>query len=166
MISDTGETMENVVGDLLRQNDASLALAESCTGGLMADLLTNVPGSSDYFIFSAVTYSNRMKMKILDVKARTLNRYGAVSEQTAEEMAVGVQRVSDATYGLSASGIAGPGGATENKPVGTVCIGLASANFSHGYRFNFTCENRRMYKRIFATAALDLLRRELLGIRP
>lgn len=166
MISDTGEALEKTVGNLLRQNAASLALAESCTGGLIADLLTNVPGSSDYFVFSAVTYSNRLKVKILDVKARTLNRYGAVSEQTAKEMAFGVQRVSDATYGLSVSGIAGPGGATEDKPVGTVCIGLASANFSHGYRFNFTCENRQMYKRTFATAALDLLRQELLGIRP
>ena len=164
MISDAGEPMEKVVGDLLRQNAASLALAESCTGGLIADLITNVPGSSDYFVFSAVTYSNHLKMKILDVDQRTLNRYGAVSEQTAKEMACGVQRVSEATYGLSVSGIAGPGGGTKDKPVGTVCIGIASANFAHGYRFNFTSENRRMYKRVFATAALDLLRRELLGI--
>jgi nicotinamide-nucleotide amidase len=164
VISDSGESMEKVVGNHLRQNAANLALAESCTGGLIADLLTNVPGSSDYFVFSAVTYSNQLKIKILDVDARTLNRYGAVSERTAKEMARGVQQVSSATYGLSVSGIAGPGGATQDKPVGTVCIGLADANSVHGYRFNFTCENRQKYKRIFATAALDLLRRELLGI--
>jgi nicotinamide-nucleotide amidase len=165
VISDTGESTERVVGDLLRQKKANLALAESCTGGLIADLLTNVPGSSDYFIFSAVTYSNELKMKILDVKARTLNLYGAVSEQTAKEMAQGVQQVCGATYGLSISGIAGPGGATADKPVGTVCIGLADDKSVHGYRFNFTFADRWMNKHVFATAALDLLRRELLGIR-
>ncbi len=165
VISDTGESTEKVVGDLLRQKNANLALAESCTGGLIADLLTNVPGSSDYFIFSAVTYSNELKIKILDVNARTLNRYGAVSEQTVKEMAQGVQRVSSATYGLSVSGIAGPGGATADKPVGTVCIGVADAKSVHGYRFNFNFANRWMNKQVFATAALDLLRRELLGIR-
>ncbi len=164
VISDTGESMEKVVGNLLRQKNATLALAESCTGGLIADLLTNVPGSSDYFVFSAVTYSNQLKMKILDVSARTLDGYGAVSEQTAKEMAQGVQHISGTTYGLSVSGIAGPGGATDNKPVGTVCIGLASADFVHGHRFNFTFDNRWMNKHIFATTALDLLRRELLGI--
>jgi nicotinamide-nucleotide amidase len=164
VISDTGESMEKVVGTLLRQKNALLAVAESCTGGLIADLLTNVPGSSDYFVFSAVTYSNQLKMKILDVTARTLDRYGAVSEQTATEMARGVQQVSGATYGLSVSGIAGPGGATDSKPVGTVCIGLADTKFVCGHRFNFTFDNRWMNKHVFATAALDLLRRELLGI--
>lgn len=165
VISDTGESTERVVGDLLRQKKANLALAESCTGGLIADLLTNVPGSSEYFIFSAVTYSNELKMKILDVNARTLDLYGAVSEQTAKEMAQGVQQISSATYGLSVSGIAGPGGATADKPVGTVCIGLADAKSVHGYRFNFTFADRWMNKHVFATTALDLLRRELLGIR-
>ena len=164
VISDTGESMEKVVGTLLRQKNALLAVAESCTGGLIADLLTNVPGSSDYFVFSAVTYSNQLKMKILDVTARTLDRYGAVSEQTAKEMARGVQQVSGATYGLSVSGIAGPGGATDSKPVGTVCIGLANPKFVRGHRFNFTFDNRWMNKHLFATTALDLLRRELLGI--
>jgi len=164
VISDTGESMQEVVGNLLRQKNASLAIAESCTGGLIADLLTNVPGSSDYFVFSAVTYSNQLKMKILDVSARTLERYGAVSEQTAKEMALGVQQISGAAYGLSASGIAGPAGATYDKPVGTVCIGLADAKTVHGYRFNFTFGNRWMNKHVFATTALDLLRRELLGI--
>jgi nicotinamide-nucleotide amidase len=164
VISDTGESMQKVVGNLLRQKNASLAVAESCTGGLIADLLTNVPGSSDYFVFSAVTYSNQLKMKILDVSARTIERYGAVSEQTAREMARGVQQVSGATYGLSVSGIAGPGGATRDKPVGTVCMGLADAKTVHGCRFSSTFDNRWMNKHVFATTALDLLRRELLGI--
>ena len=164
VFSDSGESMEEVVGSLLRQRNALLAVAESCTGGLIADLLTNVPGSSDYFVFSAVTYSNQLKMKILDVNARIIDRYGAVSKQTAKEMARGVRQISGATYGLSVSGIAGPGGATEDKPVGTVCIGLADADSVSGYRFNFAFDNRWMNKRIFATAALDLLRRQLLGI--
>jgi competence/damage-inducible protein CinA-like protein len=164
VISDAGESMEKVIGNLLRQNDSSLALAESCTGGLIADLVTNVPGSSDYFAFSAVTYSNRLKMKILDVTARTLDQYGAVSEQTAKQMARGVQQVSNATFGLSISGIAGPGGATDDKPVGTVCIGLADTRSVQGYRFNFTYENRWMNKCVFAITALDMLRRKLLGI--
>lgn len=163
VISDAGESMEQVVGTLLSQKNANLALAESCTGGLIADLLTNVPGSSDYFVFSAVTYSNQLKMKVLGVSDRTLDRYGAVSEQTAQEMAQGVQQLSSTTYGLAVSGIAGPGGATDGKPVGTVCIGLASADFAHGRRFNFTFDNRWMNKHIFAKTALDLLRRELLG---
>jgi len=164
VFSNTGESMAEVVGGLLRQKNAFLAVAESCTGGLIADLLTNVPGSSDYFVFSAVTYSNQLKMKILDVNVRTIDRYGAVSEQTAKEMARGVQQISGATYGLSVSGIAGPGGATDDKPVGTVCIGLADADSVNGYRFNFTFDNRWMNKRVFATVALDLLRQQLLGI--
>ncbi|MGD8295422.1 MAG: nicotinamide-nucleotide amidohydrolase family protein, partial [Desulfobacterales bacterium] len=150
--------------NLLVRKQAHLAVAESCTGGLIADLLTNVPGSSDYFVFSAVTYSNQLKMKILGVTAETLDRYGAVSEQTAKEMARGVQQISDSTYGLSVSGIAGPGGATNGKPVGTVCIGLASSDFVRGRRFCFNFNDRWMNKYIFATTALDLLRQELLGI--
>jgi nicotinamide-nucleotide amidase len=164
IISDIGESIEKVVGDLLGRKQAHLAVAESCTGGLIADLLTNVPGSSDYFVFSAVTYSNQLKMKILGVTAQTLDRYGAVSEQTAKEMAHGVQQISDTTYGLSVSGIAGPGGATIGKPVGTVCIGLASSDFVRGHRFCYKFNDRWMNKYIFATTALDLLRQELLGI--
>jgi nicotinamide-nucleotide amidase len=164
IISDIDESIEKVVGNLLVRKQAHLAVAESCTGGLIADLLTNVPGSSDYFVFSAVTYSNQLKMKILGVTAETLDRYGAVSEQTAKEMARGVQQISDSTYGLSVSGIAGPGGATNGKSVGTVCIGLASSDFVRGHRFCFNFNDRWMNKYIFATTALDLLRQELLGI--
>ena len=166
VISDTGDSMEKVVGDLLRHKKATLALAESCTGGLIADSVTNVPGSSDYFVFSAVTYSNDIKAKILDVNAGTIDRYGAVSEQTAKEMAKGVQQLTGATYGLAISGIAGPGGATDGKPVGTVCIGLAAVDTLYGRRYNFSFDNRLMNKKIFATAALNILRRKLLGTLP
>jgi nicotinamide-nucleotide amidase len=163
VFSEAGDPMEKVVGALLRRLNRTVAVAESCTGGLIADLLTNVPGSSDYFLFSAVTYSNQTKMKILDVSASTLHEVGAVDVATAKEMAQGVRQVGGATYGLSTSGIAGPGGGTTAKPVGTLCIGLATPHSVVGRRFNFTFDNRRMNKQIFAITALDLLRRELLG---
>jgi PncC family amidohydrolase len=161
--SDTGRSMEQVVGMHLREKKATLAVAESCTGGLIANLLTDVPGSSDYFLLSAVTYANEAKMKILGVKAETLERYGAVSEQTAGEMARGAQNSVDATYGLATSGIAGPDGGTADKPVGTVCIGLATPLSVTGHKFKFTHNNRQMNKQIFAATALDILRKELMG---
>ncbi len=162
VFSNTGESLEEAVGNLLRARKATLAVAESCTGGLIADLVTDVPGSSDYFVLSAVTYANQAKIDILGVAPEILDRHGAVSEETAKEMARGVQRVSGATYGLATSGIAGPGGATDDKPVGTVCIGLATSDSVSGRRYHFTFDNRRMNKQIFAAAALELLRRELL----
>ena len=162
IFSNTGESLQEAVGNLLRARNATLALAESCTGGLIADLVTDVPGSSDYLMLSAVTYANQAKIDILGVASGILEFHGAVSEETVKEMAQGVRRISGATYGLATSGIAGPGGATDGKPVGTVCIGLATADFVSGRRYNFTFDNRRMNKRIFAAAALEMLRRELL----
>lgn len=162
VFSDTGQSMEQVVGALLREKNATLAVAESCTGGLIANLLTDVPGSSDYFLFSAVTYANQAKIKILNVRADTLDREGAVSKQTAVEMALGAKLVAGATYGLSTSGIAGPGGGSADKPVGTVCVGLASPSAAAGHDFYTSGRNRRMNKYIFALTALNVLRKELL----
>lgn len=162
--SDSGRSMEQTVGMLLREKNATLAVAESCTGGLIANLLTDVPGSSDYFLFSAVTYANDAKIKILNVKAETLERHGAVSEQTAGEMARGAKNIVGATYGLATSGIAGPDGGTNDKPVGTVCIGLATPLSVTGHTFLFTHNNRQRNKQIFAATALDLLRNELLRL--
>jgi len=125
-----------------------------------------VPGSSDYFVFSGVTYSNQAKVDILGVSGKTLQTHGAVHEETAREMAVGAMRVSGTTYGLATSGIAGPAGGTEEKPVGTLCIGLATPRGSVGHRFHFWFGNRIMNKQMFAAAALDVLRRELLGLDP
>ena len=96
-----------------------------------------MPGSSDYFLFSGVTYSNKAKTKVLGVSETTLKKYGAVHEETAKEMADGARRVAGATYGISTTGIACPGGGTWEKPVGTVCIGIAAPDFVEGYRFNF-----------------------------
>ncbi len=158
-----GDPMEAVVGVLLAAKKATLAAAESCTGGLIAHWLTGVSGSSDYFLFSGVTYSNECKERVLGVSPETLERYGAVSEETAREMAEGARRVAGATYAISTSGIAGPTGGTEEKPVGTVCIGLATPDSAVGERFHFPFGNRGMKKKLFAMKALDLLRRELMG---
>lgn len=164
VFSHDGQSMQAAIGALLRNKHASLAIAESCTGGLISHRFTDVPGSSDYFLFSGVTYSNDAKQKVLGVSAETLNQYGAVHEQTAKEMAVGARKICGATYGLSTSGIAGPDGGTPDKPVGTVCIGLAAPQQVVGQRFTFLNLSRRMNKEIFSMTAMDVLRRHLLGI--
>ena len=171
VISTDGSSMEKVVGDLLRSKGATFAVAESCTGGLIGDLITNVPGSSDYFLFSGVTYSNESKIRVLGVKQETLNKYGAVSEETVREMAEGARSISGATYAIATSGIAGPDGGTEEKPVGTVCIGLAAPQKTLAKRLSTPFGkyatgygSRERNKHRFAVMALDMLRRELLGI--
>ncbi len=166
LISIQGEPIEKVVGHLLKQKQARLALAESCTGGLIADMITGVSGSSDYFVFSAVTYSNQAKIDILNVSKETIESNGAVHTETVIEMARGARDISGATYGLSTSGIAGPTGGTAEKPVGTVCIGLASPDGLSGHRFHFWFSSRSMHKQMFAAAALEVLRRELMGLDP
>jgi nicotinamide-nucleotide amidase len=159
-----GDPIEAVVGQLLREKQATLALAESCTGGLIADMLTDISGSSDYFVFSGVTYSNQAKIDVLNVSQKTIAEHGAVDEETAKEMALGARRISGATYGLATSGIAGPKGGTPQKPVGTVCIALATAHDCCAYRFQFWFDRRAMHKQMFAAAALDVLRRKLLDL--
>lgn len=161
LVSTEGKSMAAVLGDLLRQRQATLAVAESCTGGLISHLVTDVSGSSDYYLFSAVTYSNQSKVKVLGVNPLTIERCGAVHEDTAVEMAAGARRISGATYGVATTGIAGPGGGTPDKPVGTVCIGLAGPSIADSRRFQFSFDNRGMHKKIFAFAALDFLRRSL-----
>ncbi len=161
VLSAEGDPMEAAVGNLLRQKNATVAIAESCTGGLISSMLTDVPGSSDYFLFSGVTYSNEAKMKILGVSEETLNTYGAVHEETVKEMAEGARRVAGATYGLATSGIAGPDGGTVERPVGTVCIGLASPEFTEARQYTFHFGDRSIKKRLFAITALDKLRQAL-----
>ena len=162
ILSHEGRTMEEVVGELLRSNHATLAVAESCTGGLISNLLTDVSGSSDYFLYSGVTYSNRSKVDVLGVSPQTIDHYGAVHENTAAEMAAGARRIAGAVYGLSTTGIAGPAGGTEDKPVGTVCVGLAGPDRTEARRYHFAFQDRLQHKRIFAAAALDLLRKRLM----
>lgn len=161
VVSRDGKSLAETVGDLLKACHATLAVAESCTGGLISHWLTNIPGSSDYFLFSGVTYSNEAKTRILGVPAETIDTHGAVHEETVKAMASGARTVVGATYGLSVSGIAGPSGGTEEKPVGTVCIGLAGPDGAYATRQLFTFGGRLMKKQMFAAAALDLLRRHL-----
>lgn len=165
IVSAEGKSMEVTVGKLLKKNNATIAVAESCTGGLISNMLTNISGSSDYFLFSGITYSNDSKVKVLGVNPATIEKYGAVHEETAKEMAAGAKNLSGATYGLSTSGIAGPNGGTEDKPVGTVCMGLATPDTVKGITYNFNFKNRILNKKIFAAAALDLIRKELIVSR-
>jgi PncC family amidohydrolase len=124
--------LERLVGDLLRQNGLWLATAESCTGGLIASRITDIPGSSDYFLGGVVAYANRIKIAQLGVSATTLEDFGAVSREIVLQMAVGVRERFGADLGLSVSGIAGPGGGTPEKPVGLTWIGLSAAASSAG----------------------------------
>ena len=156
-------TMAAEVGALLLERGATLALAESCTGGLIANWVTNTPGSSGFFLFSAVTYANEAKMKVLGVEEETLVRCGAVAEETARQMAAGARNTAGATYGLATTGIAGPDGGTEEKPVGTICIGLATPEETLSRKLTISFGRRLMNKRLFAMLALDLLRRQLNG---
>jgi nicotinamide-nucleotide amidase len=159
-----GASMAAEVGHLLAAAKATLAVAESCTGGLVANWLTNSPGSSDYFLLSAVTYANQAKVDVLGVSPDTLMQCGAVHEQVAAQMARGARQAGGADYGLATTGIAGPGGGSTEKPVGTVCIAVASADATVTRRHQFTFGRRLMNKRIFAMAALDTLRRLLSGL--
>ena len=161
--STTGQSMQEVVGATMTAAGSTVAVAESCTGGLISHWLTNVAGSSAYFRLSAVTYANEAKTAVLGVSPQTLEAHGAVHEKTAAEMAEGVRRIAGADYGLSTTGIAGPDGGTPDKPVGTVCIGVASERGTAARRFFFPFPGRLMNKKIFAMTALDRLRRELLS---
>jgi nicotinamide-nucleotide amidase len=117
--------LEKTIGDLLRQKGWTLSIAESCTGGLVCDRITDVSGSSGYFIGGMVTYSNESKSKHLGVPSKDIKKYGAVSPQVAKKMAQGVRKAFNTTFGLSTTGVAGPTGATKRSPVGRVFIGLA-----------------------------------------
>ncbi|MCB4755897.1 MAG: competence/damage-inducible protein A [Elusimicrobia bacterium] len=156
-----GDTLEGVVGSLLRSKRKSLAVAESCTGGLVAKLITDQPGASDYFYEGVVSYSNRSKLTRLGVKSETLQRFGAVSEKVAREMAAGLKRRVGVDYALSVTGIAGPTGATPQKPIGLIYIGLAGVQRTVVKKFYFTGDRSWIRQRA-ALTALDLLRKELL----
>lgn len=147
---------EQRIGSLLRERGQTLGVAESCTGGLIAHRLTNVAGSSEYFLGGIIAYSNSVKIKLLDVSPQTIEEHGAVSEQTVLEMARGARQVLGADIALSISGIAGPGGGSANKPVGTVWVGLATPDGERARRFHFDGD-REQNKAAFAEAALNVL---------
>jgi len=158
--------LEQTVGALLREKRLTLAVAESCTGGLIAHSLTNVPGASDYFLGGIVAYANAVKVKLLDVSPQTLADHGAVSRPTVLEMARGARQVFGAEVALSVSGVAGPAGGSADRPVGTVWIALAAPEGEWARRFHFA-GGREENKAAFARAALDLLLEYLQGeLRP
>lgn len=163
VLSADGASLPEVLGTMLLERGATLAVAESCTGGLMAKQLTDVPGSSGFFLLSAVTYANAAKMAVLDVASETLQHFGAVHEATAREMAQGVRCAAGSDYALSTTGIAGPDGGTDEKPVGTVCIGLDAPEGTTTFRYVFPFGDREMNRRIFAAMAFDRLRLYLMG---
>jgi len=158
------EELEEVLGRLLRERGLTIAVAESCTGGLIADKITNVSGSSDYFERGVVTYSNRSKVELLGVSEELIKTHGAVSREVAEAMAGGIRRVARTDIGLSTTGIAGPTGGTTDKPVGLVWIGYSDADTTLALKFNFG-DNRLRTKERAAQAALELVRRRVLGIQ-
>ncbi|MEM8787521.1 MAG: CinA family protein [Pseudomonadota bacterium] len=139
----------------LRDRGWRLATAESCTGGLIAAALTDIPGSSDVLDRGFVTYSNRAKQEMLGVRAETLDTHGAVSEETAAEMAKGALARSDARIAVSVTGIAGPGGATATKPEGLVCFGLATADGVRTRHIAFGALGRAEVRRLSVDTALD-----------
>jgi nicotinamide-nucleotide amidase len=155
------DTLASVAGQLLLESKKTVSFAESCTGGNIAAAITDIPGSSSYFKSSVVTYSNESKMKLLGVKEETLANFGAVSKETAKEMAEGVLKLSDSDYAFSVTGIAGPGGGTKEKPVGLVYIGSADKKKTESFKLNFNGTRKDIRKRTVNTV-LDLLRRKLI----
>ncbi len=164
--SDRGLSLPAEVGRLLAECGRTVAVAESCTGGLVGHLLTNNAGSSDYFLLSAVTYANTAKNAVLGIAEKVIAEHGAVSEKVVREMAAHVRRLAGADYGLATSGIAGPTGGTKEKPVGTVWIGLAGPEQVSARKLTLSFQDRSMNKRIFAFAALEMLRRQIITNQP
>ncbi|BAY18903.1 competence/damage-inducible protein CinA [Anabaenopsis circularis NIES-21] len=158
------DTLASVVGELLRSQEETVSVAESCTGGGLGQMFTEIAGSSDYFWGGVISYDNSAKIRLLGVNPKDLDKFGAVSATVAEQMALGVKSRLETTWGLSITGIAGPGGGTEIKPVGLVYIGVAGPNDevkSFEYRFG-TIRERWFIRHLSACTALDLLRRRLL----
>ena len=159
---DTPDTMESLVGRLLTEHGMTVATAESCTGGLIAERFTDVPGSSAYFLGGVVSYSNEAKTEMLGVSEDVLAREGAVSEPVVRAMAEGVRERFGSDFGVATSGISGPDGGTPEKPVGLVWIALASATGTHTDSFVFQVDRSR-HRRLSAQVALDWIRRSLIG---
>jgi nicotinamide-nucleotide amidase len=157
------ESLATAVGQLLKAKGETLSVAESCTGGGLGAMLTAVAGSSSYFVGGVIAYENAVKMRLLGVEESALAEHGAVSELVAQQMAAGVRDRLGTTWGLSITGIAGPGGGTAEKPVGCVYIGIAGPDRIQAVRYVFGDRGRDWVRQVSACSALDLLRRERLG---
>ena len=151
------DRIEQRVGDLLRKNKSTVATAESCTGGYLAHLISSVPGCSKYFRGSVLAYDNKIKQDILGVKQESLKEYGAVSEQVVKEMAMSVKQMMGVDYALSTSGIAGPSGGSEEKPVGTVWAAIVGPNGVKAVKYQLGVERLSNIKRSASAVLLDFL---------
>lgn len=157
-----GSPLEEIAGRMLRERGETVSVAESCTGGYLGQRITSIAGSSDYFLGGFLTYTEAIKHALLGVDEQLLREHTAVSEQVAEAMARGARERTGSTWALSVTGVAGPGGGTEQNPVGTVIIGLAGPQRTRVHRYRFLGDRERI--RVWASqAALDLLRRGLLA---
>ena len=157
------DKMEEIIGKMLRDNNQTLSTAESCTGGYIAHKITEIPGSSDYFTGSVVAYSNDIKNRVLGVSQKDLDNYGAVSEPVIRQMAEGVRKLFNTDYALATSGVAGPGGGTPDKPVGTIWIALATPDKTIARKFQFGDHRVRNINFSFLSA-INMLRLELLNL--
>ena len=153
-----GDTLEKVIGIKLKKAGLTLAIAESCTGGLISHKITEIPGSSKYFLGGVNAYSNKLKQKLLGVKTQTLKKYGAVSNQCASEMARGIAKVTGSDYSLAVTGVAGPSGGTKQKPVGTVFIAVSIKGKKTIVHQHYLSGNRSIVKLRAANAALNIIR--------
>jgi nicotinamide-nucleotide amidase len=161
IFSRKGETIEQIISYLLQMRGMTLAVAESCTGGLLAERITSISGSSRYFLGGAVVYSNELKTQFANVPKALIDQHGAVSREVATAMAEGIRKRCLSSYGIGITGVAGPGGGTEQKPVGLVYIGLAGEEGTQVVERNFPGDRKRV--RQFATQqALEMIRRALL----
>lgn len=163
IFSNIDEPLEEVVARLLKERGQTIAISESCTGGYISNLLTNISGSSNYYERGIISYSNASKVELLKVNEDTISRYGAVSLEVARQMAEGVKSISGTDIGLSVTGIMGPTGASINKPIGLVYIGICDDKVCTAKKFNFG-DDRIRNKQRAAQAALDMVRRYILGI--
>jgi nicotinamide-nucleotide amidase len=160
IFSRNNETLEEVVGQSLKIRGYTLATAESCTGGLLAGRITDVPGSSEYFLEGVVSYSNEAKIDLLGVRKKLIETHGAVSDQVAGAMAAGIRKRAGSTLGIGVTGVAGPGGGSAEKPVGLVYIALADGSQTTTRRFIFPGD-RQFIRMLSVNAALDMVRRRI-----
>lgn len=160
VFGDNAESLQEIIGHVLKEKQVTVSTAESCTGGYIAHLITSISGSSSYYNGSILSYSNQAKMDLLDVKEETLKSHGAVSQQTVEQMAENVRTKLKTTFGVATSGVAGPSGGSLEKPVGTVWIAVAGPNGIKSRKFGFGNDRLRNIKKS-ALMSLDMLRREI-----
>lgn len=158
--SDKDDTLESAIGDVLKASGKTLSTAESCTGGTISALITSVPGSSEYFLGSVTSYANSVKENILGVPAKIIEEHGAVSSECVAAMAEGIRRITSSDYSVATSGIAGPGGGSDDKPVGTVWIGVSSDKGTETFRLRFNSDRKRNIER-FSSSALHILLRKI-----